>query len=263
MYHPSSSSSSSHSQKSMGSSGGGGGLTRYSSAPGSLLANAVDSVIGNPNSGRGDFSALGSSSSSSVQPPRRRHHHPHPPPPPSFLGHYFSADSSSLTSESTCKVNSSNGDPQHPPKDNKTTGLHDLGVGVGSSSASPRPSSSSLLRQRSSPAGFLSHLTPDTGPCSFLLLTFSYFSRGPMCGSFSGLLRLFWGFLSVFLILVICSVRCCCLGFLKNTTLVMHLVLLFMVSAVDLFIMGSMERPRFSVGHLDLIGTIPVTYWRD
>ncbi|XP_030470279.1 transcription factor bHLH128-like isoform X2 [Syzygium oleosum] len=171
MYHPSSSSSSSHSQKSMGSSGGGGGgggggLTRYSSAPGSLLANAVDSVIGNPNSGRGDFSALGSSSSSSVQPPRHHHHphpHPHPPPPPSFLGHYFSADSSSLTSESTCKVNSSNGDHQQPPKDNKTTGLHDLGVGVGSSSASPRPSSSSLLRQRSSPAGFLSHLTPDTG----------------------------------------------------------------------------------------------------
>ncbi|XP_030528222.1 transcription factor bHLH128 isoform X2 [Rhodamnia argentea] len=159
MYHPSSSSSSSHSQKSMGSTGGGGGLTRYSSAPGSLLANAVDSVIGNPNGGRGDFSALGSSS---VQPPRRHHHHPHPPPPPSFLGHYFSADSSSLTSESTCKVNS-------PPKDNKSTGLqrafglNDLGVGLGSSSASPPPSSSSLLRQRSSPAGFLSHLTPDTG----------------------------------------------------------------------------------------------------
>ncbi|KAL3752530.1 hypothetical protein ACJRO7_000007 [Eucalyptus globulus] len=173
-HHPSSSSSSSHSQKSMGSSGGGGGgssgggggLTRYSSAPGSLLANAVDSVIGNPNGGHGDFSALGSSSSS-VQPPRR--HHPHPPPPPSFLGHYFSADSSSLTSESTCKVNPSNGDHQHPPKDNKTTGLqrafglNDFGVGIGSSSASPRPSSSSLLRQRSSPAGFLSHHTPDTG----------------------------------------------------------------------------------------------------
>ncbi|KAK8556275.1 hypothetical protein V6N13_064322 [Hibiscus sabdariffa] len=104
------------------------GLTRYGSAPGSFLTNAVDSVIG------ADFN---------------------------LVGHYYSAaDSSSLTSESTCKASSSN-DPREPK----------------SSAAAPpppphhphgsypalSPSSSSLLRQRSSPAGFLSHLTSENG----------------------------------------------------------------------------------------------------
>lgn len=56
-----------------------------------------------------------------------------------------------------------------------------------------------------------------------------------MCGTFSGLLVLFLGSLSVFLIPVICSVRCCCVGFFSNMTLVMLLVLLFMVSTVDPF----------------------------
>ncbi|XP_022722413.1 transcription factor bHLH128-like isoform X2 [Durio zibethinus] len=94
------------------------GLTRYGSAPGSLLTTAVDSVIGaNSN----------------------------------LVGHYFSTDSSSLTSESTCKVSSSN-DPQEPkPAAPPPHGSY------------PAPSSSSLLRQRSSPAGFLSHLKTENG----------------------------------------------------------------------------------------------------
>jgi hypothetical protein len=122
------------------------GLTRYGSAPGSLLTTAVDSVIG-PNR---EFSALRS--------------------PSSLMGHpqYFSADSSSITSESTCRVNSSD-DPkqqQQQPQPHKglqrSYGLNEMAV-VGdfatasnfrSGGGSSAPSS--LVRQRSSPAGFLS-----------------------------------------------------------------------------------------------------------
>ena len=111
---------SSSSQKPMGQTG----LTRYGSAPGSFLTNAVDSVI------EAD---------------------------PNLFGHYFSADSSSLTSESTCKVSSSN-DPQEPKSDAPPP----LG-------SYPAPSPSSLLRQRSSPAGFLSHLTTENGNFPFFL----------------------------------------------------------------------------------------------
>ncbi|XWS35265.1 hypothetical protein CRYUN_Cryun21dG0111200 [Craigia yunnanensis] len=107
---------SSSSQKPMGQTG----LTRYGSAPGSLLTTAVDSVIGAD---------------------------------PNLVGHYFSADSSSLTSESTCQVSSSN-DRQEPKSAAASPPPH---------GSYPAPSSSSLLRQRSSPAGFLSHLTTDNG----------------------------------------------------------------------------------------------------
>ncbi|XP_022734398.1 transcription factor bHLH128-like [Durio zibethinus] len=93
------------------------GLTRYGSAPGSLLTTAVNSVIG-----------AGSN----------------------LVSHYFSAHSSSLTSESTCKVSSSN-HPQEP----KSAAPPPHG-------SYPAPSSSSLLRQRSSPAGFL-HLSTENG----------------------------------------------------------------------------------------------------
>ncbi|XP_021290394.1 transcription factor bHLH128-like [Herrania umbratica] len=113
------SSSSSSSQKPMGHTG----LTRYGSAPGSLLTTTVDAVIGAD---------------------------------PNLVGHYFTADSSSLTSESTCKVSSSN-DPREPKA-------------AAAASAAPPPhgsysgtTSSSLLRQRSSPAGFLSHVTTENG----------------------------------------------------------------------------------------------------
>jgi hypothetical protein len=134
------------------------GLTRYGSAPGSLLTTVVDSVIG-PNR---EFSALRS--------------------PSSLMGHpqYFSADSSSITSESTCRVNSSD-DPkqqqqqqhqqhqhQHPPPKGlqRSYGLNEMAVGDFATASNFRSSggggggssaSSALVRQRSSPAGFLSH----------------------------------------------------------------------------------------------------------
>ncbi|GKV25924.1 hypothetical protein SLEP1_g35298 [Rubroshorea leprosula] len=64
------------------------------------------------------------------------------PSNPNLVGHYFTADFSSLTSESTCKVNSSN-DPQE-----SKGALHGYYGG-----------SSSLLRQRSPLTRFLNHLT--------------------------------------------------------------------------------------------------------
>ncbi|KAE8673866.1 bHLH129 protein [Hibiscus syriacus] len=112
------------SQKSMGQSG----LTRYGSAPGSFLTNAVDSVIG------ADLN---------------------------LVGHYLSsADSSSLTSELACKASSSSNPrepkssaPPPPPPPHHPHGSY----------PGPSPSSSSLVRQRSSPAGFLSHFTSENG----------------------------------------------------------------------------------------------------
>ncbi|KAG8644270.1 transcription factor bHLH128 isoform X2 [Manihot esculenta] len=109
------------------------GITRYGSAPGSLLTRAVDSVIGSDR----EFSALGSSS-------------------PSLVSHqYFSADSSSLTSESPCKVNSSS-DPRPPPKSSAAVGGLQRSYGF-------NEINSSLVRQKSSPAGFQSHLSTENG----------------------------------------------------------------------------------------------------
>ena len=113
--------SSSYQKPTMGQTG----LTRYGSAPGSFLTSAVDSVIGAD---------------------------------PNLIGHYFSADSSSLTSESTCKFSSTNG-PQEPKSAPPPRGSYHA-----------PSSSSSLFRQRSSPAGFLSHLATENGnafPFSF------------------------------------------------------------------------------------------------
>ncbi|KAM6545685.1 hypothetical protein CsatB_026421 [Cannabis sativa] len=109
------------------------GLTRYGSAPGSLLATAMDSVIGPDR----EFNTLRSP----------------------LGGHYFSGDSSSTTSDSSCKVNSSL---------HRSHGLNEIAARIGSSSSSSSSSasvsasaspSSSLVRQRSSPAGFFSHLS--------------------------------------------------------------------------------------------------------
>ncbi|KAF9688311.1 hypothetical protein SADUNF_Sadunf02G0184300 [Salix dunnii] len=101
-----------------------GGLTRYGSAPGSFLTRAVDSVIGVDRelAGPGSTSLVGSRQ-------------------------YFSGDSSSVTSESTCKVNSSSCDPKAPKSGGslqRSYGLNEVEHGAGS-----------LVRQRSSPAGFL------------------------------------------------------------------------------------------------------------
>ncbi|MED6130891.1 hypothetical protein PIB30_004751 [Stylosanthes scabra] len=118
MYHPSSSSSSS--SQAHNSTLSEPGLTRYGSAPGSLLRTAVDAVIG------GGVGAGG---------PR----HTHPLMPPG--SHYFSGESS----ESTSKVNDNS----------RSYGLQQDAFAGSSSSA--------LLRQRSSPAGFLSHLADNAG----------------------------------------------------------------------------------------------------
>ncbi|KAK4751268.1 hypothetical protein SAY87_004750 [Trapa incisa] len=147
--YPSSSSSASH--KSMPTSTGG--LFRYDSAPGSLLTNAVDSGF----SSHRDFSSvLGVSSSNHPHPPP---HHHRPQPAPSVLGQYFSTGASSVASESPGKVNAS----KDAAKDGgvgggglqRSFGFHELSVGGGGSSSS----SSQLAKQKSSPAGFLGHLT--------------------------------------------------------------------------------------------------------
>ncbi|XAR48768.1 hypothetical protein NMG60_11031698 [Bertholletia excelsa] len=150
------SSSSSSSQGSMGPSG----LTRYGSAPGSLLATAVDSVI----------TGAGTS-----QPHLLRHHHAHFIPP-------------DTCSDSTCKPTnpSTTPDPKQRPSkqinpatstsassttinllqrsfpfsEAAASGLNLKTVGAGESN--------NLIRHSSSPAGFLSHLTataasPDNG----------------------------------------------------------------------------------------------------
>ncbi|XP_065866017.1 transcription factor bHLH128-like isoform X2 [Euphorbia lathyris] len=110
------------------------GLTRFGSAPGAFLARAVDSVIG-PDS---EFSALG--------------------PSPSLVNHqYFSGDSSSLTSESTCKVNSSN-DLRGPPRNGGGGGGGGLQRSYGFGEMN-----GSLVRQKSSPAGFLSQGLAENG----------------------------------------------------------------------------------------------------
>lgn len=126
--------------------GGGGGLTRYVSAPGSLLRNAVDSVIGSHGT---ELSPLGSHSQAHL------------------MGHYFipgSGDSSSsFTSESTCKVNSSNDHKETRPGLQRSYGFNEIAPRMGESS------SSSLVRQRSSPAGFLSHFNAENGNVLVLL----------------------------------------------------------------------------------------------
>lgn len=142
---------SSSSQKSISQTG----LTRYGSAPGSLLTNAVDAVIGPSDR---DFSLAG---------PR------HP---------FFSGDSS----DSVCKLNSSSSsDPkdhhhhhQPPPQPRPAGGLQ-RSIGLNEAAAAAVGfGGSALLRQRSSPAGFLSHLTADNGRDTLVffihLLLFNY-----------------------------------------------------------------------------------------
>lgn len=138
--------SSSSSQRSMGPSS----LTRYGSAPGSLLTTAVDSIIGTNQ----EFPSLGSQNVMAGQ----GHHH-----------NYFSGDSSSITSESTRKANPNPSPDLRGQKGLGSTGLqrsfgfnemavedftaaNNLSGGDGSSSSSP------LVRHSSLPAGFLNHL---------------------------------------------------------------------------------------------------------
>ncbi|WCJ41483.1 basic helix-loop-helix (bHLH) DNA-binding superfamily protein [Euphorbia peplus] len=134
--------SSSPPQKTVGNNPSG--LTRFGSAPGAFLARAVDSVIGPADTT--EFSAaLGGSPSMANH--HQHHHH-----------QYFSGDSSSITTESTCKVNSS-GDLRVPPPRNGAGG----GAGGLQRSYGFGEMSGSLVRQKSSPAGFLSHGLAENG----------------------------------------------------------------------------------------------------
>ncbi|XP_065625880.1 uncharacterized protein LOC136065963, partial [Quercus suber] len=119
---------------------------------------------------------------------QQQHHHHHHHNSHSHSHPYFSSDSSSITNESTCKVNSSN-DPNNDHHKGgggglqRSYGLNEMpsfgdftsnlkiggGGGAGglssssssSCSSSSSASASALVRQRSSPAGFLSHLASD------------------------------------------------------------------------------------------------------
>ncbi|XP_038691890.1 transcription factor bHLH128 isoform X4 [Tripterygium wilfordii] len=119
----SSSSSSSHQQSSANTKAVPTGLTRYGSAPGALLTRAVDSVI-------------------AADPLISGNH-----------THYYSSSSADSSSESTCKVSSSN--------DQKLSNLGGLQRSYGLNEIAH--SAGSLGRQRSSPAGFLSQVAAETG----------------------------------------------------------------------------------------------------
>ncbi|XP_042491253.1 transcription factor bHLH128 [Macadamia integrifolia] len=151
-----------------------GGLTRYCSAPGSLLTSAVNSVIGG-GSGEQEFSAVGSES---------------------MMGRFFTADLSSLTSESSCKANVSpdlkeayrgpgngrvGGATSSSAGLEKSYGLNEIALGDfdtssfrgaggavgvaasggGGGGGGGGVGPSSLTRHSSSPAGFFNHLLVD------------------------------------------------------------------------------------------------------
>lgn len=131
------SSTSSSSQGSMGPSGSsssGGGLMRYPSAPGSLLSNAVDSVIGATR----EFAPQ-----------------THLAPPT-----FFSSEPSESTAKPNLIHNLSRHNTEDPPKTNTAIGFQ---RSYGFSGSGGGASSSSLVRHSSSPAGFLNHLAAAAG----------------------------------------------------------------------------------------------------
>ena len=149
MYPSSSSSSQSHNSTISET-----GLTRYGSAPGSLLRTAVDAVIGGSRPlgvGVGVGVGVGAGVGVGV----------------GVGAHYFSVESS----ESTCKVN--NNSSPSDPKEQKG----ELQRSYGLQEAFGGSSSSALLRQRSSPAGFLSNLATSALPhdIGISLFLFSFF----------------------------------------------------------------------------------------
>ncbi|CAA7396416.1 unnamed protein product [Spirodela intermedia] len=138
------------------------GLTRFGSAPSSLLATLVDSV--GAASGRGTSGGASDNEFS-------------PAPTENMVGRYFSDDSPCLTSESSCKAGAAASpdlDPAGVYNKRKAPGLGlersygfsdialgDLAMGVGGGSLRSGPSH--LIRHSSSPARFLSHLMVDNG----------------------------------------------------------------------------------------------------
>ncbi|KAM7266526.1 hypothetical protein ACFE04_004423 [Oxalis oulophora] len=127
MYNPSNSSSSSYSQKSINNiAATAAGLTRYGSAPSSLIQAAVDSIA----------------QQQQQQQPQSSNCHNY------LINNSGGGDSSSgmTSTESTCKVNdSTSADPKGIGLQ-RSYGFNEIGVG------------GSLLRQKSSPAGFFTNL---------------------------------------------------------------------------------------------------------
>ncbi|MQL99871.1 hypothetical protein Taro_032606 [Colocasia esculenta] len=131
------------------------GLTRFGSAPGSLLTTLVDSVVGGETCGGGEneFSAAADN----------------------MIGRFFTGESPCLTSESSCKAGVSPDLAAYGKRKapggmglglQRSYGLNemaveDLEMGIGAGGL--RTGSSSLIRHSSSPAGFLSHLMVDNG----------------------------------------------------------------------------------------------------
>ncbi|XP_057959695.1 transcription factor bHLH128-like [Malania oleifera] len=155
----------------------GGGLTRYGSAPESLLTAAIDSAL---ESTARHFSPLESRTA--------------------LAGQYFSGDRSSLTSDSSCKVSSLPSDPHQykgtttkaavKPGLQRSYGLNEVDVGDFATATNLKSAatcdggggSSSLIRHSSSPAGFLSHLAADTGGF-FLTRGSGGYNNNTQCGS--------------------------------------------------------------------------------
>nr|WAK86057.1 transcription factor bHLH11 [Nothapodytes nimmoniana] len=142
------SSSSSHGSMSLS----GSGLIRYGSAPSTLLRTAVDSLIG-PNP---DYSNFRSMNTALVG-----------PTPP-----YLTSETSSFTSESTCKSSNENRSSANLKELGglglqKSYGMNEMTVGefgvVGNLKIGVGSPSSTLVRHSSSPAGFLNQLATAAG----------------------------------------------------------------------------------------------------
>lgn len=123
------------------------GLTRYGSAPGSLLASIADSVINSQGrthggGGGGEFSVVGSEP---------------------MMSRFYPGDSSVLTSsDSSCRTGSST-DPHGTANGSYAFGgVHSLIPDLsGSHKPVVAPPAPALVRHSSSPAGLLSHLLVD------------------------------------------------------------------------------------------------------
>ncbi|XP_077227598.1 transcription factor bHLH128-like isoform X2 [Tasmannia lanceolata] len=116
----------------------GSGLSRYGSAPSSLIKSLVDSIVSEE-----EFSAVGSEN---------------------MMGRFFSADSSSLTAESSCKTANMSPDLEGVKTGlERSYGLNQISVGDFPTASNFKSGPSPLIRHSSSPAGFLSNLMIDNG----------------------------------------------------------------------------------------------------
>ncbi|KAF6170046.1 hypothetical protein GIB67_042851 [Kingdonia uniflora] len=120
---------------------GPGNLTRYVSAPGSLITSVVNSVIGNQD----EFSTVGSESMMSHR-------------------YYNNSGGDSVATESSCKHESyENGERVGTPSSNSGGFLNQVDVGDLNGNGLRGVGSSPLFRHSSSPAGFFNRIMLDNG----------------------------------------------------------------------------------------------------